>query len=67
MGLRDWLRQRLAAYKVPKRVLFFRSEELAFTANQKVQTGPLREAALRRLEQERAVIDGHTYQPAGDE
>ena len=66
-GLRDWLRQRLAAYKVPKRVLFFRSEELAFTANQKVQTGPLREAALRRLEQERAVIDGHTYQPAGDE
>jgi acyl-CoA synthetase (AMP-forming)/AMP-acid ligase II len=69
-GLRAWLRERLAAYKVPKRVLFFRGDELEYTANQKVQTGPLRDAALERLERERAVIEGYTYQPtqpAGDE
>jgi fatty-acyl-CoA synthase len=67
-GLRVWLRERLASYKVPKRVLFFASDELDYTANQKVQTGPLRDAALRRLESEGAVIDGHTYRPttAGD-
>ena len=44
--MRAWLRERLAAYKVPKRVLFFRPGELAYTANQKVQVAPLRDAAL---------------------
>jgi fatty-acyl-CoA synthase len=61
--LRAWLRQRLAAYKVPKRVLFFRAGELAYTANQKVQVAPLREAALARLRAEGAVIEGHRYAP----
>ncbi|HEX5066312.1 MAG TPA: class I adenylate-forming enzyme family protein [Myxococcota bacterium] len=60
--VRGWLRERLAAYKVPKRVLFFRPGELAYTANQKVQVAPLRDAALRRLREERAVIDGHRYE-----
>jgi len=59
--VRAWLRERLAAYKVPRRVLFIRSGELAYTANQKVQVAPLREAALRRLEAEGAVIDGYRY------
>ena len=59
--LRAWLRERLAAYKVPKRVLVFRAEELAFTGNQKVQVAPLREAARQRLAAEGAVIDGHRY------
>jgi fatty-acyl-CoA synthase len=62
--LRGWLRERVAAYKVPKRVLLFRADELAYTGNQKVQVGPLREAALRRLEAEGAVIDGHRYAKA---
>jgi acyl-CoA synthetase (AMP-forming)/AMP-acid ligase II len=61
--VRAWLRERLAAYKVPRRVLFFRPGELAYTANQKVQVAPLREAAIRRLCAEGAVIDGHRYAP----
>jgi fatty-acyl-CoA synthase len=59
--LRAWLRERLAAYKVPRRVLAFRAEEMSYTGNQKVQTAPLREAARQRLEAEGAVIDGHRY------
>jgi fatty-acyl-CoA synthase len=59
--IRAWLAQRLAAYKVPRRVLFFRPAELAYTANQKVQEGPLRAAALARLCAEGAVIDGYRY------
>ncbi len=59
--LRAWLRERLAAYKVPRRVFAFRADELAYTGNQKVQVAPLREAARRRLEAEGAVIDGHRY------
>jgi acyl-CoA synthetase (AMP-forming)/AMP-acid ligase II len=64
-GVRAWLRARVAAYKVPRRVLFFGRDELAFTANQKVQVEPLREAALRRLTAERAEIDGYRYEPPG--
>jgi acyl-CoA synthetase (AMP-forming)/AMP-acid ligase II len=61
-SLRTWLRERLATYKVPRRVLFFGPDELAYTANQKVRTEPLREAALRRLEEEGAEIEGHRYE-----
>ena len=59
--LRAWLRERLAAYKVPRRVLAFREGDIAYTGNQKVQVAPLREAARKRLEAEGAVIDGHRY------
>jgi fatty-acyl-CoA synthase len=59
--IRGFLRERLAAYKVPKRVLSFRADELAYTGNQKVQVAPLREAALRRLAAEGAEIEGHRY------
>ena len=59
--LRAWLRERLAAYKVPKRVLEFAASELSYTGNQKVQVAPLREAARQRLAAEGAVIDGHRY------
>ena len=59
--VRKHLRAQLASYKVPRRVLFFRSEELAFTGNQKVQVAPLREKALARLEAECAEIAGHVY------
>jgi fatty-acyl-CoA synthase len=60
-AVRAWLRERLAAYKVPKRVLFFRADELTYTANQKVQVGPLAELARARLEAEGAEIDGYRY------
>ncbi len=59
--LRAWLRARLAVYKVPRRILFFDPGELSYTSNQKVQAGPLREAARARLEEEEAVIDGYGY------
>ena len=62
--MRAWLRKRLAVYKVPRRVLFFGAGELSYTANQKIQMGPLREAALARLEAEGAEIDGYRYAPA---
>jgi acyl-CoA synthetase (AMP-forming)/AMP-acid ligase II len=64
--LREQLRSKLAAYKVPKRVLFFRASELAYTANQKIQVGPLQQAALARLQRERAEIDGVLYQAPED-
>jgi acyl-CoA synthetase (AMP-forming)/AMP-acid ligase II len=64
-SLRAWLRERLAAYKVPRRVLFFRSDELSYTANQKVQTEPLRELARLRLVAEGAEIEGYRYTAEG--
>jgi hypothetical protein len=45
-------------------VLFFRADELQYTGNQKIQVGPLREAALARLAQEDCEIEGHRYGPA---
>jgi fatty-acyl-CoA synthase len=62
-AIRAFLRERLAPYKVPRRVLFFRSEELAYTGNQKIQLAPLRAAALARLAAERVAIAGHEYAP----
>lgn len=60
-ALREHLRARLAAYKVPKRVLAFREDELSYTGNQKIQVPPLVEAALAKLEEERAEIDGYRF------
>jgi len=62
--VRGFLRERLAAYKVPRRVLFFEDGALSFTGNQKVQVAPLAQAALARLGEEGAVIDGYSYAPA---
>ncbi|HME71073.1 MAG TPA: class I adenylate-forming enzyme family protein [Myxococcota bacterium] len=59
--VRAFLRERIAPYKVPRRVLFFPESELAYTGSQKVQLGPLRDAALRRLQAEGAEIEGHRY------
>lgn len=59
--VRDFLRGRLAAYKVPRAVLFFGADELDYTGNQKVQVAPLREKALARLAAEGTEIEGHRY------
>jgi fatty-acyl-CoA synthase len=61
--IRAFLRGRLAAYKVPKRVFFLGADEIHYTGNQKVQVEPLREVARERLEAEGAEIDGHRYAP----
>jgi fatty-acyl-CoA synthase len=60
-GLRSFLRERLAAYKVPRRVLAFEAAELAFTGNRKLRIEPLRQLALARLAAERAEIEGFRY------
>jgi len=59
--IRSYLRERLSAYKVPKRVLAFAPDELSYTGNQKVQIQPLKEKALAKLAAEGTEIDGHRY------
>jgi fatty-acyl-CoA synthase len=59
--IRGFLRERLASYKVPRRVLDFRADELSFTGNQKLQLEPLRRLALARLAAEGALIEGYRY------
>ncbi len=61
--IRSFLRSKLAAYKVPRRVLFFRPGDLSYTGNQKIQMDPLRESARARLEAEGAEIEGYRYEP----
>jgi acyl-CoA synthetase (AMP-forming)/AMP-acid ligase II len=48
-AIRAFARERLASYKVPRRVLFLREEELAMTGSDKVKAGALRELAAARL------------------
>jgi fatty-acyl-CoA synthase len=43
-------REKLAAYKAPRRVLFFAEEELKTTGSAKIKTADLRELARSRLE-----------------
>ena len=50
--VRDFLRERLASYKTPRRVLFVGDDELSFTGSAKVKTSGLRELALKRLQAE---------------
>ncbi|MEE8508783.1 MAG: long-chain fatty acid--CoA ligase, partial [Myxococcota bacterium] len=63
-AIREHLRARLAAYKVPKRVLEFRLDELSYTGNQKIQIPPLKEAALAKLEADGVEIEGYRF-PSG--
>ena len=48
-AIRDYARQRLASYKVPRRVVFLREDELSMTGNEKVKAGALRQLAAERL------------------
>ena len=60
-ALRSFLRERLAAYKVPRCVLVFRPDEVTYTGNQKLQLEPLRDAALAKLRAARVEIAGFAY------
>lgn len=51
----------LAAYKVPKRVLFFSEADLTFTGSQKVRLSELRELARTRLVQAEPVDAWSAY------
>lgn len=47
--VREFAKEKLASYKVPRRVLFFRDEELATTGSSKIKSGELRKLAAQRL------------------
>jgi len=48
-ALRDALKQRLASFKVPRAILFFREEEFAVTGSGKIKFKMLRDVAAKRL------------------
>ncbi len=48
-AIRNFLKERLASYKVPRRVLQFREEEFSLTSSAKVKSGALRDLAAKRL------------------
>lgn len=48
-SIREAARKELAAYKVPRRVLFFSEDELELTGSAKIKTGDLRSLAARRI------------------
>ena len=56
--IRDFLRERLAAYKVPRRVLFFSEEEVSTTGSEKIIASELCERAAERIAAEEAAASG---------
>jgi fatty-acyl-CoA synthase len=52
-GVRNFVKQRLASYKVPRRVLFFSEGDLRLTGSAKVKTSELRDLVARTLEEGR--------------
>lgn len=48
-GIKDFAKQKLSSYKVPRRVLFFDEDELATTGSAKIKTADLRKLAAERL------------------
>jgi fatty-acyl-CoA synthase len=53
-AIRDFLKERLASYKTPRRVLFVREDELSMTGSAKVKSSAVRELAGKRLQGEAA-------------
>ncbi len=50
-ALIDYLKERLASFKVPRRVLFFEDADMALTGNEKIKAGEVRQLAAKRLEE----------------
>jgi fatty-acyl-CoA synthase len=50
--IQAFAKQKLASYKVPRRVLFFAEDELATTGSSKIKTADLRKLAAARLAEE---------------
>src|SRR4029077_7417535 len=53
--VRAFARQKLASYKVPRRVLFFADDEVQLTGSAKVKTADLRKLFAKTLEANRAT------------
>jgi acyl-CoA synthetase (AMP-forming)/AMP-acid ligase II len=60
-ALRSQLRERLAAYKVPRVILVVDEADAPVTGTQKLRTDALRALALERLAAMRTKIAGHLY------
>ncbi len=56
-----YLREKLASYKLPRKILLFAECDLSFTGNQKIQSGKLIERALAILRDDAVIIDGVNY------
>jgi fatty-acyl-CoA synthase len=56
-AIRDFVKERLASYKVPRRVVFVEEAALSLTGSNKVKLSDLRELAAKRLEAETAKSD----------
>lgn len=48
-AVREFLRQSLASYKVPRRIIFLREDEFAMTGSAKIKSGTLRELVSKRI------------------
>ncbi len=48
-AIRSFAREKLASFKVPRRVLFFAEHELETTGSAKIKTADLRKLAAERL------------------
>jgi fatty-acyl-CoA synthase len=57
-AIRDFLKEKLASYKVPRRVLFFQEHELSLTGSAKVKSAALRELVVKRLQSEFILQSG---------
>ena len=56
-AVRGFVREKLASYKVPRRVLFFSEDDLALTGTAKIKTADLRALAAKRLETETQKVE----------
>jgi len=56
-----FLAEKLATYKLPRKILLFTESDLQFTGTQKIQTAKLIERAMARLRDEGVVIAGVNY------
>jgi fatty-acyl-CoA synthase len=50
--IRDFVKAKLASYKVPRRVLFVTEDDLSLTGSSKIRSSALRELAAKRLQAE---------------
>ncbi len=53
-GIREFLRGRIASYKIPRHVLFFGEDEIVMTGNAKIRSEDLRRLAAARLVEQSA-------------
>lgn len=54
--LRNFLKERLASYKIPRRILLLREEELSLTGSAKIKVALLRQLAAKKLDMTNDVI-----------